>query len=237
MELLESALKILSADRIRNANMINFIRDYPVELIEIAGKSVLIKGKSDKDWIYISSESVSEFEELLDRINPDEKYFAVLEDWMLNILSKKRKTKWKLSCKKLYFPDSTPLQDIKELPDPLFPSKAEEIYRKYGYRSYTDIDYIRERIEKGPSFGIYDGDLLVGWIMSQDDGAIGLLQVMESHRRKGYARILLLKMIEAILIEGGVPFVQIEESNVASMSLSLNLGFKEDRNVHWVMFE
>lgn len=31
----------------------------------IVGKSVLGKGKSDRDWVYISSNSISEFKELI----------------------------------------------------------------------------------------------------------------------------------------------------------------------------
>lgn len=237
MESIEKALKILRKDKIRNANIMNFMRDYPIESVYIEGESVLVKGKSDKDWIYISSESESEFYELIKRLDSNEKYFAVLEDWMLLVLTKTRKIKWKLSCKKLIFTDSITLPKISTNPVPLLPSQAEYIFIKYGYKNYTDIKYIEERIKKGPSFGIYDCDLLVGWIMSHDDGAIGLLQVMESHRRRGYANDLLLKMVEAMQLNGDIPFVQIEESNIASMSLVLKLGFKQDRNVHWVKFE
>ena len=45
----DQALAILNRDRVRNANIINFMCDYPVLRISIAGESVMIKGRSDRD--------------------------------------------------------------------------------------------------------------------------------------------------------------------------------------------
>ena len=234
MASIERALEILDHDRIRNANIINFMKDYPIERMEIEGKSVLVKGRSDKDWRYISSESEPEFEKLTGRLIPEEKYFAVLEDWMVDSISRSKKLEWKMSCQRLYFPEEVRLPEVPINPIPLKPEHADYIYEKYGYKAYSDVKYIRERILMGPSLGIFQEGILVGWIMTHDDGAIGILQVLKDYRRLGYATALLLRMIDAVRNKGGIPFVQIEESNAASMNLSLKLGFRKDRNVSWI---
>lgn len=51
----EKALVLLENDKVRNINIINFIKNYPVYWVDTAGESVLIRGRSDEDWVYISS--------------------------------------------------------------------------------------------------------------------------------------------------------------------------------------
>ncbi|ACR80776.1 MULTISPECIES: GNAT family N-acetyltransferase [Kosmotoga] len=234
--MIERALRILEKNRVQNRSIINFCKDYPIELVEIVGESVAIKGKSDRDWVYISSENLEEFKELLKRISAETCY-AVLEDWMLPYVIADREVDWILSCIRLYLPDYVTLPKTTIGVKPLRPEMADYIFENYEYREYTDSDYIRERIEKAGGFGIYDGETLVGWIMTQDDGAIGILNVLPAYRRRGYAKALMISMIQKVRKSGNVPFVQIEESNIPSMNLAKSLGFIEDKNVHWVKFK
>ena len=39
----------------------------------------------------------------------------------------------------------------------------------------------------GPSAGIRDSGKLVAWLMTQDDGSIGVLHVLDDYRGSGYA--------------------------------------------------
>lgn len=61
--------------------MINFIENYHIDIIEMEGTSVFVRGKSDENSIYISSSSEDELELLLKKCK-DEEYFAVVEDWI-----------------------------------------------------------------------------------------------------------------------------------------------------------
>ena len=81
--MIEKALQILKRDRVKNCSIINFYKDYPIEFVEIVGESVAIKGRSDRDWVYISSDNPEELEKLLERFSTETCY-AVLEDWMLS---------------------------------------------------------------------------------------------------------------------------------------------------------
>lgn len=234
MDKIKNALKILNKDRIRNVNLINFMKEYPIDSIHIEGNSVLVKGRSDQHWIYISSESEKEMNVLLKNLEEEERFFAIIEDWMLPMIVKDHKVVWKLSCLKLYFPSEISLPKNKFKILKIASSNAEYIYRNSNYQQYTSPEYIAERINKGIGLGIYEEGTLVAWILTHDDGAIGFLNVLMDYRGKGYAYELTIAMIKSLRSRGDIPFVHIEEDNRESMSLSTKMGFKKDRLVHWL---
>jgi 8-oxo-dGTP diphosphatase len=231
----EEALRLLEKDKIRNCNMINFIEQYPIERIEIMGKSVLARGISDEIWNYISSENRDEFEKLIEKNRATDTHFAVLEDWMLPYLTLSRTVVWQLTCIKLVF-----THDVSSLPAnkhnviELKPEDAQYIYNHYGYQKYTSVEYITNRIKSGNALGIYEDSKLVAWIATHDDGAMGLLHVLPEYRRKGYGYELTVALIMYMYEQGKLPFIHIEEDNVKSMNLALKVGFVKDRRIHWV---
>lgn len=234
MDLRNETLEILNKDRIRNVNLVNFMEEYPIDRIHIEGNSVMVKGRSDQPWIYISSESEEELRLLLKHLEEEELYFAIIEDWMLPLIVKDQKLEWKLSCMKLYFPDETPLPENKFIILKLSSLDAEYIYRNSRYQEYTSPEYIIERIKKGIGLGIYEKEKLVAWIITHDDGAIGFLNVLPEYRSKGYAYELTIATIKRLRAKGEIPFVHIEEDNQNSMNLSLKMGFVKDRLIHWL---
>lgn len=237
----DQALAILNRDRVRNANIINFMCDYPVLRISIAGESVMIKGRSDRDWIYISCANNEEFLALAAELTSDDTCFAIIEDWMLPRLTEGRHELWRLSCLKLYLPDNVNDNDsVNNSADGatgtltvLTPDDAAYIYANYDYAAYTTEAFIAECINKGPSFGIREDGKLVAWIMTQDDGAMGFLTVLPSYRRRGYGDLITSALIRQLRASGKIPFVHIEEQNHKSMNLARKAGFIPDRRVHW----
>ncbi|MFZ5968087.1 MAG: GNAT family N-acetyltransferase [Bacillota bacterium] len=233
MYTVEETIKLLEKDRVRNVNIINFMKEYPVISIEVAGDSVMVKGISDQQWVYISSKSEEEFHALLKKLDDSDEYFAVMEDWMLPVLTKDKNMTMNLSCMKLYFPDEINLPQCSVDVVELTPDDAQYIFDHYAYQEYTSVEYIIERIRKGISLGIFEDNKLVAWIMTHDDGAMGFLNVLPEYRRKKYGYELTIDMIRRLREQGRVPFVHIEEENTKSMNLARKLGFVEDRRIHW----
>lgn len=229
----DEVLKCLEKDKIRNINLINFINKYPIYNIDNIGDSTLVRGKSDENWVYISSSSENEFKRLVDKLDDNDKYFAVIEDWMLPFLIKDKKLIWKLSCMKLAFPKNVILPKNKYDIAELSVKDAKYIYDNYDYKEYASVEYITERIVNGTSLGIYEDNKLVAWIIIHDDGAIGFLNVLPDYRRKGYGYELTIAMTKKLRELGKIPFVHIEEDNIKSMNLALKLGFIKDRKIHW----
>ena len=230
----KKALKILKKDRVRNANIINFMNHYPVERIHIYKESVLVQGRSDQLWTYISSDKKEELEGLVKEVPFEIRHFAILEDWMLPLVVGKRKILWKLSCLKLYFPEEKELPENKVPMEPLPVSATEYIYDHSSYKQYTSREYIQERIEKGTGLGIYQGDQLVAWVLTHDDGALGFLTVLPQYQGKGYAKEVTVAAIKELRKKGAPAFVHIEPDNPTFLALSRKLGFVEDRRIHWI---
>jgi len=229
----ENIMGFLQKNAVKNINMINFIENNPVHYIERFGDSVIIKGKSDENWVYISSSSEEELETLLKKCDED-KFFVITEDWMLPFILKNKEVEWKLSCMKLIFPEEKQLPECRYEISELKTADAEYIFYNSKYKEYTSIEYITYRIEHGAALGIYDGDKLVAWLMTHDDGAIGFLNVLPEYRKRGYGYELTIRMIDELRKLKKIPFVHIEEDNYKSMNLALKTGFIKDRKIHWI---
>lgn len=234
----EEAIEVLEKDRIRNVNALNFIRDNRITSTEIVGDSVLVRGFSDRSWVYISSTSEEELRELTGKLTHDDKCFAVIEDWMTpHFYTAEEQLRWKLTSVKLYYPDTTTLPNL-ELEEGiavelLHINDAQFMYDHYDYKQYASVEYIRSRIEKGVGLGLFKDEALVGWIMTHDDGAMGFLHILHEHRNKGYAMALSVSLIKMLRAMGEVPFVHIEPHNYQSMNLALKAGFEKDRKINW----
>ena len=156
MKSINEILGYLQMHAVRNVNMINFINDYPICYIEKVENSVIVKGTSDRDWIYISSESKEELKIIKEKLEKNDNCFAVIEDWMIPILTKGSKIKWELSTLRLFLPQNILLSDNKYTVSDLRIEDAKFIYENSDYKEYISIEYIRDRIEKGLSSGIYN---------------------------------------------------------------------------------
>jgi len=237
MKTVDDIINYLQMDPVRNVNILNFINDYPIYYIEKVENSVIAKGTSDRDWTYISSESEEDLQNIKEKLGKDDNCFAVIEDWMIPIITKDRRIKWQLSTRRLFLPESIDLLDTQHTVSDLRIEDGKFIYENSDYKEYLSIEYIRERIERGLSSAIYGLDGLVAWGITQDDGAIGFLHVLPEYRSRGYARDITLDLIKKIRKQGKLPFVHIEDKNDKSMGLALSIGFKKDRVINWFEIE
>ncbi len=265
-------MKLLGNDPVRNVNIIQFLKSYPAYSFDRVGDSILIRGTSDEDWVYISSCSEEEFGSLIEGLDEEDKCFAVLEDWMLPPIVRDRKVRSRLTSMKLVFdrsgyerknqgdvpksvwlktsesagdegtvrysPEAGMISDGSRMADSevtdLTIPDAPVLYNNSDYKEYISIDYIEERILNGIGAGIRKDGRLVAWALTHDDGAIGFLHVLGDYRRRGYAARITEAMVSRLIAAGEVPFVHIEESNVASMGLAVKAGFRKDRRIHWI---
>lgn len=230
----ESIAAFLEKDKIRNINMLRFMEGYPVQTAERIGNSVLLRGVSDCRWVYVSSPDEEELKCVAMRLGRDDTMFAAVEDWMVPILVMGRTLDWRLSMTRLVLPEDATLPEAPQgAIAPLSADEADYIYEHSLYRNVTRPDYIRSRILKGPSAAVRDSGRLVAWLMTQDDGSIGLLHVLDDYRRKGHAYELTVYLIGEIRVQGRIPFVHVEETNTKSMGLALKVGFRRDRRLCW----
>ncbi len=231
-------IEYLKKDEINNINIINFMENYPIYYTEKVGDSVIIKGTSDRNWIYISCKSKEELTIIRSKLDYNDKQsFAIIEEWMSPILIKDSKIKWKLSTMRLILSNSTSIHKPKHSASKLTINDAEFIYENSDYKDFISIEYISERITNGVSSCIRYGDKPIAWAITQDDGAIGFLHVLPEYRNRGHAKDVIIDLIKKVRDENKIPFAHIEEKNERSMRLALGLGFKKDKVVNWFEIE
>jgi ribosomal protein S18 acetylase RimI-like enzyme len=228
-------IEFLNRNLLKNISLIYFQQNNPVIYLKRIGESVVLKGTSDQDWTFISSNRPEELEIILDSFKEDDRYFASIESWMLPYFQSRWKMEWSLKANRYYLPDEVVISSQADIQiRRLRLDEAEYIYRHSEYQTYTSVDYLKMRIERGLSAGIEESGQLEAWVLTHDDLAIGTLHVLESARRKGFATILTHYMISKLRKQRVIPFVQIVPENTASIRLAEKIGFRFDREVSWM---
>jgi 8-oxo-dGTP diphosphatase len=74
---LTDIIQHLLKDEITNMSIIGFVSENPITAILREGNSVLIKGISDEEWMYIFSKDEKELRNLLDLLNRERYFFRI----------------------------------------------------------------------------------------------------------------------------------------------------------------
>jgi ribosomal protein S18 acetylase RimI-like enzyme len=233
MDKINTALKILENDRVNNICVINFIKNNQILSIDIIGNSVLVRGVSDRRWVFLSCKDKEELVVIKNKLNKDDDNFATIDDWMFPILTEGKEIIWDLSMIQFYLPDDVQITSPEYETVPLTDKDAQIVYNNSEYKAYISIEYVTDCIKKGISAGLYENGKLVSWAITQDDGAIGFLHTLDNFRRKGYGYQVSLSMIEQVRNSGGLPFANVLPTNERSINLLQKLGFKENKIIHW----
>lgn len=215
-------------------NLLNFFEDYPVLQIRSIGNSALVLGRSDREWLFVCSDSEQELKSLAQMLHAKEKCFAAVEDWMLPLLARDKQVAWTLTTNQYFLPGENSLPRQEFTVSPLVEADADTVYTNSEYKEFLTLEYVSDRIHRGLSASIRVGDQPVAWVMTQDDGAIGFLHVLNSHRKKGYARALTIALSTMLREKGRLPFACVKETNQPAISLMNQLGFVKDKRVHWL---
>ena len=230
----QGAIERLKTDPVRNSSILGFIKNNPISLILSEGESFLVKGTSDRDWIYISSKNKEELRRLLQCLKEDDLCFASLEDWMIQEVTLKRKTEWQLTTARYFLPGDAVISDNKIELDSLNVKDAEYIIENSDYKQFLTIEYLKHRIKQSFTAGVIKNNKLVAWALTHDDGAIGALYVLDGFRNKDYATEIVCNLSRKIREPGNIPIAQIEEKNIPAIKLFEKLGFVKDRRVTWL---
>jgi len=136
-------------------------------------------------------------------------------------------------CRREYERAREPDIDVEALKE----EDALVINEYWGLSDSDSTDYIKERITKGPAFGIRREGELVGWslthFITETTMVLGMLHIKEEWRRRGFAKEITEKLCLKAEKDGLIPAVQIFKDNEPSISLALDLGFEIRADHHW----
>ncbi|MBQ9007401.1 MAG: GNAT family N-acetyltransferase [Atopobiaceae bacterium] len=101
------------------------------------------------------------------------------------------------------------------------------IRQHYSYNDLLPDDLLMASLRRGDFFGAFVDDELVGFIGEHPEGAFGILEVFEGHRREGWARTLESAKINQMLERGQTPWCEVFPDNEASLALQRALGLAD----------
>ena len=225
---------LLNNDVAKNIASLGFFSNYPLLDYYIENNSALIFGKSDHLWAHIISSSPAELSNLLSRHHNITEYYYSVEEWMIPLIEKFGEIDWIMTTNRYILDDniSTKKPEIKIIP--IDRSYSLYIYENSDYRKYTSLDYINDRLANDISAGIKLHKKLVAWGFTHDDGALGFLHVLKSHRNKGFAENILNFLISKKQKAGKPAYVNIVSENTHAIKLVEKIGFRFDRRVSWI---
>ncbi len=226
--------QLLKSKPLQSLPVAGFFENYPVKKQLRKGEFLLLSGISDFQWAFLCGDNPEDLFSLLEEFDYQTLYFANVEEWMLPVLTHTRKIEWKLTTHRYYLPDNTTVDFPDFISKPLDPSMARYVYDHSAYKDFTSEDYIRERLEKDVSAGIWIDGELAGWGLTHDDTSLGFLNVIPSYRGQGLGESILRFLVMEKRGRNKVVFVNIEPHNHQSINLVKKLGFVFDREVSWV---
>lgn len=118
---------------------------------------------------------------------------------------------------------------------PLRNEDTETINNLWPHSRPGSNEFIERLIRLSLNVGVYDEkNNLVGWCLTLTVGALGLLQVQESHKRMGLGSLLVKAMAKMNAEKGIDILAPVVEDNAASRGMFKKLGFQEIDKINWL---
>jgi len=208
--------------------------NYPVKGYIVKNDCALLFGFTDQLWIHCIGQDKNDLGELIDEYKGLSPYYYSVEEWMLPLILKNGEEEWRMETVRYMLDDDVAVPKAVNKIVPLTPDHTDYIFEHTNYADFTDKDYIRDRLERDISASIVKDGIPVAWGLTHDDGALGFLHVLPEHRKKGYARDIVLARI-VMKHEAGLPvYCNIVPDNLPAIKLMESLGFKADRKIYWL---
>ncbi|XP_017013228.2 uncharacterized protein [Drosophila takahashii] len=116
----------------------------------------------------------------------------------------------------------------------LAPEDAETINEIWPHHAPGSINFVRSLIKNNVHLGAYDDNgKLVAWCLRLPIGSLGLLQVLESHKRLGLGSLLVKSMAKKISAMGDKVLSPVVTENTASRGMFEKIGFRYIGTICW----
>ena len=228
----QAALDFLS-DKVFYADMIDWVTRGVAEIMVAGESGVLLRSQSDVCMMTASDQASAH--QMLEMIGATNCTLMVAHDDISVALVPEHFTvKHRTSCWSSVFLGSH-LPEISR-PDlrieTLGPQWLEVITANYDMDSH---EYLRRRVDARVMLGAFRDQQLLGFIGQHSEGAMGILVVLDEHRRQGIAEYLLSHLTNRLLSQSRIAYDHIIVGNQASEALQRKLGFTiSTRTLSWV---
>ncbi|HPG33373.1 MAG: GNAT family N-acetyltransferase [Lentimicrobiaceae bacterium] len=228
----QTGLLLVNSDQ--NISILCMDEEYPLLEVQQEGPMLMCRFQSDEEWCHFSYNSTSAFLAGFLKLHPGRQYVVVSDDSAFSWLKLHCQLIWSINCYRLFQENEIPAGDG-TLVVPLLSEHLPLVYDNSKYQQFLSMDYLQKRLESGGGFCICNAGMPVAWIMTHDDGSVGMLHVLDAFRHRGYARRLIEAMSARVRQKGRRVFAHIEPSNEASLQLFTSMGFAVKASVTWAL--
>ena len=153
----------------------------------------------------------------------NDKYFNIInQKWRLN----KEIVAYQYGYLKKYVRIiNNPIVEIKEIGREYFE------FIKENYSTPIEEAYLLERIDANVFVGAFIEKQIVGFAGRHIEGTIGFVEVIKEYRRLGIAQALEQYLMQKLIAENEIIYLQVEVDNYPSMRLHEKLGYERSDDI------
>ena len=153
----------------------------------------------------------------------NDKYFNIInQKWRLN----KEIVAYQYGYLKKYVRIiNNPIVEIKEIGREYFE------FIKENYSTPIEEAYLLERIDANVFVGAFIEKQIVGFAGHHIEGTIGFVEVIKEYRRLGIAQALEQYLMQKLIAENEIIYLQVEVDNYPSMRLHEKLGYERSDDI------
>jgi GNAT superfamily N-acetyltransferase len=158
--------------------------------------------------------------------------FGGVAAWACDEIRSLGTTTWENLCWLWHLPSPDRLPDETEHETaPLRPEDTALVNEHWPHGD--EPEYVRWRIEAGPSAAVFEDGAPVSWAMTHGDEEMGFMTTLPEARRRGLARSVSVALSRAILERGKTPFLYTLQENEPAQRLAEDIGFERWGAYHW----
>lgn len=233
----EQALAVLQEDINKNLPFLRFMENKHPREVWQSGKTIMALFNGT---VYISCHNPGELDCLLEKLTSQDIFFAALDPELApKIKAAKGSPSYEEVLGKYFLPMDTPLPEPKHHVVPLPGEYAPLVDQHWTLSSHDEgsLDYVRSRLENGPTAAVFQEGRLVGWCATHSDHAPGFIYVEEEHRSQGIALDLTISIIQQQRALGYPSYISIADNNLKSQAVAKKLGFTKTGHLLWLGFD
>lgn len=226
----EKAIRYLLKDNISHIDMIEPIKRGTADILYAEKDGVVIYERNSQA-LMISIDELEKCQSIIDF----EKYhlFAVHQEKVAEWICKKGKYFNRFETYQAAYTKKEYIRDRFDTIKVLTSEHVDQVCRNYD--AMNDMKYIENLITKEQLWGIFDDNVMVGFIGVHLEGSMGLLKVLPEYRRNGYGYKLEAFLINIFLHKNQVPFCQVMTGNAESILLQQKIGMNiSNKTTTWI---
>lgn len=231
------AAEYLKRDKVFHMDMLEDIRNGQAKVLAVRKDGVILRDSVSGVYM-VTAENPDAGERLLSLADPGAEVFTCHQKFLAESIRRRFRKEDVSECFQVVYTRKTPLPEPEGVAiRPLGEEYAETVHSLYPL--IEKEERVREILRDGTVYGAFlpveGGEALAGFIGTHEEGSMGMLHVMQAHRRKGIAEQLERFLINRLLEQGRTPYAQIFTDNAASLKLQEKLGLRvAGRKIYWI---